>query len=54
MGGYCEFEEVEPFLRRIAEKMPFKAEVISQSMLDVSKFKQFLLIYYFAIFLFIL
>ncbi|CAD5118470.1 DgyrCDS7174 [Dimorphilus gyrociliatus] len=37
MGGYCEYEEVEPFLRRIAEKMPFKAEVISQEMLDNEK-----------------
>lgn len=34
LGGTCEFQEVKKFLTDIANKMPFKAEAISQEILD--------------------
>ena len=34
LGGYHEFEDVFNLLRLIAEKLPFKAEPISQEMLE--------------------
>ena len=34
LGGKCEFQEALPFLREIAEKLPFKAKAVSQEMLD--------------------
>lgn len=34
MGGHCEFKEVEPILREVIGKLPFKAIGVSQEMLD--------------------
>lgn len=30
VGGHCDFEEVYPFLKRVAMKLPFKAEVVTK------------------------
>ena len=30
IGGHSEFGEVEPYLKRIAKKLPFKAKAVSQ------------------------
>jgi large subunit ribosomal protein L16 len=37
MGGECEFREAYPILVRIAWKLPFKADVVSQEILDEEK-----------------
>ncbi|KAK2142376.1 hypothetical protein LSH36_963g00000 [Paralvinella palmiformis] len=37
MGGDCEFDEVFPILEQVRGKLPFKAEVVSQKMLDEEK-----------------
>ena len=34
VGGHCDYEEVYPFLKRIAMKMPFKAEPVTKDMID--------------------
>lgn len=34
LGGKCEFQEALPFLREVAEKLPFKARAVSQEMLE--------------------
>lgn len=34
VGGHVEFEEVEPFLTRAAEKLPFEAIAVSYEMLE--------------------
>ncbi|XP_066147335.1 large ribosomal subunit protein uL16m isoform X2 [Euwallacea fornicatus] len=33
-GGKCDFKEVEPFLTDIANKLPFKAMVVSEKIID--------------------
>ena len=33
VAGHCEFPEVYPFMKLVAEKLPFKAEVVSNRML---------------------
>ena len=40
LGGKCEFQEALPFLREIAEKLPFKAKAVSQEMLDAEAAKE--------------
>ena len=40
VGGYCDYEEVYPFLRMVAAKLPFKAEAISQKILDYRERKE--------------
>ncbi|KAG7170736.1 39S ribosomal protein L16-like, partial [Homarus americanus] len=37
VGGKCSFEEVKPFLKMIAHKLPFPAEVVSQETLEASR-----------------
>ena len=34
VGGKCELEQVMPFLREVAEKLPFRARAVSQKQLD--------------------
>ena len=34
VGGDCEYEDVYPFLKRIAANLPFKAEAISQEIIE--------------------
>lgn len=34
MGGACDFEECRPALVEVAEKLPFKAEVVSQEIME--------------------
>ena len=43
MGGYLEFQEAEQILRRVADKLPFKAEAVSQEMLEVEARKEAIL-----------
>lgn len=40
MGGRCEFKEVKGFLTDIANKLPFKAMVVSQQILEEMKQKE--------------
>lgn len=37
IGGNCEFVEVYPILRRVAEKLPFPAEVVNQQILQAKE-----------------
>nr|CAD7596135.1 unnamed protein product [Timema genevievae] len=34
IGGNCEFSEVKPMLEMVAHKLPFKAEVVSQKIME--------------------
>jgi len=34
LAGKCEFQEVKGFLKQFSDKLPFKARVVSQEMLD--------------------
>ncbi|CAO1428861.1 unnamed protein product [Diamesa serratosioi] len=34
LGGHCEFKEVKDFMEQFAAKLPFRARVVSQDMLD--------------------
>lgn len=43
LGGTCEFNEVKDFLKQFADKLPFKARVVSQEMLDQEKIDEKLL-----------
>jgi large subunit ribosomal protein L16 len=40
MGGRCEFAEVKDVLKKVAHKLPFRAKVVSQEMLDEEKAKE--------------
>lgn len=37
VGGHCEFDEVEPMLRRMANNLPFAARAVSHEMLQEDK-----------------
>ncbi|XP_064100005.1 large ribosomal subunit protein uL16m-like isoform X3 [Macrobrachium nipponense] len=37
VGGKCSFEEVYPFMKMIAEKLPFPAKVVSKEMLEADR-----------------
>lgn len=37
MGGHCEFSQVQDMLRIVAEKLPFKAMVVDQEIMDKRK-----------------
>ena len=37
MGGKCSFEEVEPILWVVAHKLPFKAKVVSQEIMEADE-----------------
>lgn len=40
VGGRCEFKEVLPFLREVAEKLPFPAKAMSYEMMQEEEIKQ--------------
>lgn len=40
LPGQCEFEEIKSWLSDIAHKLPFKAEAVSQAILDARKDNQ--------------
>ena len=40
LAGYCEFEEVRPFLHQAAHLLPFPAEAISHDMLEAEAEEQ--------------
>lgn len=40
VGGDCEFNEVEPMLRRMANNLPFKARAVSHEMLQEDVIKE--------------
>jgi len=40
VGGHCEFQEVKPMLDEVAHKLPFKAIVVSQNMLEEMRAKE--------------
>lgn len=40
LAGECEYHEVYPFLRVIAHNLPFRADVVSQEILDAQKVEE--------------
>lgn len=40
VGGKCEFKQVLPFLREVAEKLPFKAKATSFEMMEAAKIQE--------------
>lgn len=40
LAGNCEFAEVKSFLKEVAEKLPFKAEAVSQEIMEKKKLEE--------------
>lgn len=40
LGGKCEFAEVKGFLKEVADKLPFKAEAVSQELMETRKARE--------------
>ena len=41
LGGRCEFEQAYPFLKEVADKLPFRAKVISHAQMEADRQKEF-------------
>jgi len=40
LGGRCEFEQAYPFLKEVADKLPFRAKVISHAQMEADRQKE--------------